>query len=352
MSENEVIKVKEPKIKKTVNKDTLVISIIAAIVVLLTAAIVVYYFFFANNETVIKYDGGKVTREEYEIYYTMIAPYFSYYGYSADQIKEYVNSQAVRDDVVYAKAVKAGYKLTDADKKEIDGYFTDKDEVKSIEEKGIDPEKLKQLYYNEAVISAYAEGLAKDVKAEDVKAYIIEQESEEGKTADLNIYNTSHILLKFKDGITTAEKAKLLAKANSLLAKAKAGSDFATLAKKNSDDSSASAGGVVSVKNNNTIYEEYMKAVLTLTAGKIYGKVVETTAGYHVIKLNSITKNGRLEDSEDRVSYVTGSVFYNLMKASNYKAVEDKLNVVVEKLNQTLGITTTDSTSNTAATAE
>lgn len=343
IKEDQVIKIKEPKVKTktSTHKESIIVAIIIAVVLLLSAAIVVYYFCFANNESVATYDGGKITKGEYEMYYSMFAPWLSYYGYETEEIANYIAEKSVLDKIVYKKAVDEEYKLKAEDKKEIDQLFEKEEEVKSIEERGIDPEKLKEIYYKDAVISAYVEDMKAAAKPEDIKAHILK---EEGSDADLNIYVTRHILLKFEEKMTDKEKANLLVKAKKLLEKAKAGSDFAKLAKENSEDSSSSDGGKVEIKNNNSVYEEYKNVVLKLKAGQIYGSVVETQAGYHVIKLDSINKEGRLTDDSEKSSYVD-SLLSDMQEKSNYKIDKDKINSIAEKLNITLGLAQSESTS-------
>lgn len=340
VKEAQVIKMKEPKVKSSINKETLTIVILISLVILLTVGIVVYYFYFAENEAVVTYDGGKITKNEYEMYYKMFAPWLSYYGYSNDKIATYIAEKVVLDKIIYAKAIEKEFKLDEEEKKTIDEMFKNEDDLSSIEEQGIDVEQLKEMYYKDAVISLYVEDLKAKATQDEIKEYIVK---EEGKDCDLNVYDTSHILLKFEDEMKDEDKAKLLVKAKKLLDKAKAGNDFAKLAKDNSDDSSSSDGGKVAIKNNNTVYAEYRDAVLKTKKGQIYNSIVETAAGYHIIKLNSIKKNGRLTDADDVAAYVD-TLLYKMQEESNYKINEEKINKISYKIAITLGLNVGDET--------
>lgn len=332
----DVLVAKQPKIKKPINYEGLIIAIVIAVVVLLTVGIVLYYFYFADNEKLATYDGGELTRGEYEMYYKRYVPYYVYYyGVSVDNVKQDIAKQVVIDEVAYAKAVKEGYKIKAEDKKEIDDQFSNEDNIKSIQEQEIDPQKLKSQYYKDAVISAYIDDMKTKVKTGDVKNYI---KSSEGDKADLNIYNTSHILLKFDSEMTDVQKAELKKKAEKLLAKAKEkGADFAKLAKANSDDTSKDNGGKVSVKANDTIYKEYEDAVVKLSVGQIYPSIVETQAGYHIIKLNSIDKEGRLTDETDIANCAANKVQGDF-GTLNYKADEDRISQIADTLAKKLGL--------------
>lgn len=340
--ENAVIKMKSQKIKKTMDKDNLIIGIVVAIVVLLTVGLVAYYFCFAGSEKLATYNDGEVTREEYEIYYKSIVPTLVYYyGYDPADLATYIAENAISDEIAYNKAIDAGFdesSISDEDKEYIDKNFESEDSLNSIRKMGLNPDKVKDTYYKQAIVSAYMKDLETKVTVDEMKEYLKETE---GEDADFNIYNTRHILLMFEDGMADKEKAELLKKAKDLLAKAKKGTDFAKLAKENSDDSSAQDGGVVEITNNNTVYEEYMNAVLKLKAGKIYDSVVETQAGYHIIKLDSIDKEGRLTDENEIATYVN-SKLAEYAEEANYEIDEERVKTIAADLALEMGLVSTE----------
>ena len=345
--ENAVIKMKSQKIKKTIDKDNLIIGIVVGIVVLLTVVLVAYYFCFAGSEKLVSSDDGEVSREEYEIYYKSIVPTLVYsYGYNPADLATYIAENAISDEIAYNKAIAAGFdesKIADEDKEYIDQNFESEDSLNAIRKMGLNPDKVKEVYYKQAVVSAYMEDLETKVTVDEMKEYLKEAE---GENADFNIYNTRHILLLFEEDMTDKEKAELLKKAKDLLAKAKKGEDFAKLAKENSDDSSASEGGVVPITNNDTVYEEYMNAVLKLKAGKIYDSVVETQAGYHIIKLDSIDKEGRLTDKNEIATYVNAK-FADFAKEANYEMDEERIKTIAADLALELGLVSAEDTTET-----
>ena len=101
----------------------------------------------------------------------------------------------------------------------------------------------------------------------------------------------SHILVKVKTSPDAkeghpAEEAKQLAQA--LLDRVKAGGDLAAIAKKESEDKgSAPGGGELGCFGRGRMLPEFEGAVFALNAGEIAPEIVKTSAGYHVIRLDS-----------------------------------------------------------------
>jgi len=81
----------------------------------------------------------------------------------------------------------------------------------------------------------------------------------------------------------TAEK-----KANEVLAKIKAGEDFAELAKKYSEDTTAAKGGDLDFVKKGQFVPEFEDALWKLTVPGQISELVKTVYGYHIIKLVEI----------------------------------------------------------------
>lgn len=126
-----------------------------------------------------------------------------------------------------------------------------------------------------------------DTQALRMKVNVAPQEVEQYYTDNLQQYSTpeqiraSHVLLK-TEGKTEADVRK---QAEDILAKARAGADFAQLATKFSeDDASAKQGGDLDYFGRGRMVREFEEAAFALQPGQI-SDVVKTQYGFHVIKL-------------------------------------------------------------------
>ena len=84
-----------------------------------------------------------------------------------------------------------------------------------------------------------------------------------------------------------ARKAEL---ARDLLSKIKAGEDFASIARIQSEDrTSKSKGGLYENVSPDLVWQEVEKAALSLDAGQVYPELVESSTGFHIVKLEKKT---------------------------------------------------------------
>lgn len=354
----EVKEVKKDEEKKTevkiskVNTDKVVIFSIVGFCILVALGAFFFVFYKSNYEAVVDTDYGMVNKNEYTVYYKMFAPMLEYYGYQSTQIPSVIANKAGTDKIILAKAKEANITLSDEDKAAIDKVFSDKDQISTWQQSGINISILRKLYEEDYIITAYINKLAEDASDEDILKYIKETY---GENADLYEYNTRHILLKTtttgEDGTSSKmsdeQKATVFAKAQGLLARALAGEDFATLAKENSEDGTASDGGAFTFYDGDSIYEEYEKASKSLEAGQVYAQIVETEAGYHIIKLDSKVENGRSKSSTIRSSYANEKV-NNLSTSEKIDIKTDVLNKLIETITGVATTTDTDDSTSDA----
>jgi len=117
------------------------------------------------------------------------------------------------------------------------------------------------------------------------KAYA--EEAKGDKTASVR-----HILI-LTQGKTEAEKAESLKKIEGILARAKAGEDFAELAKQYSEDpGSKDNGGLYENFSRGQMVKPFEDAAFSVPVGEISG-VVETNFGYHILKIIDRKKETR-----------------------------------------------------------
>lgn len=113
----------------------------------------------------------------------------------------------------------------------------------------------------------------------------------------------AHVLIRVPDDADEETKAKKQALAEQVLADAKAGQDFAGLARKFSDDkASVPKGGDLGYFTRGSMVDSFEKAAFSLQPGEL-SEVIESPFGYHVIKAEGYIEAGvkPLEDVLDQV---------------------------------------------------
>jgi peptidyl-prolyl cis-trans isomerase C len=94
----------------------------------------------------------------------------------------------------------------------------------------------------------------------------------------------SHILFKVEESADAATKKKVRDQAESVLKQARAGADFAELAKKHSADGSAQQGGDLNFFTKGQMVPAFDQAAFAMKPGEI-SDIVTTQFGYHIIKV-------------------------------------------------------------------
>jgi len=165
-----------------------------------------------------------------------------------------------------ADKFRAGVEATDA---ELNAYFeAHKNELKI-------PEKRKVKY---ALVDMQAIRNRTQVSAEDIQRYYDDNKEQYSTPEQVR---ASHILLKTEG----KDEAAVKKQAEDLLAKVKAGADFAKLATEYSeDDSSKVKGGDLDFFGKGRMVPEFDKAAFSMKPGEI-SDLVKSQFGYHIIKV-------------------------------------------------------------------
>ena len=99
----------------------------------------------------------------------------------------------------------------------------------------------------------------------------------------------SHILIKLQQGADAQAEQAAMAKAQDLRAKLLAGADFATLARKNSEDpGSAAQGGDLGFVARGALAKEFEQTLFALKKSGELSAPVRTSYGLHLIKLTGV----------------------------------------------------------------
>ncbi len=160
----------------------------------------------------------------------------------------------------------------------------------------------------------------------DVKSFY---DTNKDKFVDKEEVKASHILIKVAKDADKADEEKALKKIKELLKRAKAGEDFAKLAKENSEDPSAAQNsGDLGYFSREQMVPEFSKAAFALKKGEI-SDPVKTTFGYHIIKFEDKKAERAVpyEEVNDKIAeYLKG------------RAVQSKVADYVESLKKTAKI--------------
>ncbi len=111
-----------------------------------------------------------------------------------------------------------------------------------------------------------------------------------------------HILFRVPEGTDLKQREAIRLKAEGVLKKAKAGEDFAKLAKEHSDDPSAAQGGEIGFFSQGEMLPQLDKAAFALKKGEI-SDLLESTIGYHLLKLKDVReeKTTSLKDATKKI---------------------------------------------------
>jgi parvulin-like peptidyl-prolyl isomerase len=166
-------------------------------------------------------------------------------------------------------------------------------------------------------LSGIAEGGAKVTEEDLKKAY--KEETAGDKTASVR-----HILI-MTQGKTDAEKAAARKKIEDILARVKAGEDFAALAKEYSEDpGSKDNGGLYENFGRGQMVKPFEDAAFSVPVGEVSG-VVETSFGFHIIKVVERKKETRPFEE------VRAELESRLKDGKQGTAVEDTIKGLKEK---------------------
>ena len=111
-----------------------------------------------------------------------------------------------------------------------------------------------------------------------------------------------HIFFRILPGKDPKEKEAIRAKAEQVLGQAQAGKEFAELAKKHSDDPTASRGGDVGYLSRGELLPALEEAAFALKKGEI-STLVESPTGLHILKAEEIReeKTKTLKEAEKEI---------------------------------------------------
>jgi peptidyl-prolyl cis-trans isomerase SurA len=118
----------------------------------------------------------------------------------------------------------------------------------------------------------------------DVDQYLRDQQGPNADPALVEV-NLAHILVALPENATPAQVQQAQAKAEQLLQRARAGEDFAKLARENSDAAGAAQnGGVIGARTADRLPPLFVDAVRGLGEGGV-SPLLRSAAGFHIVKV-------------------------------------------------------------------
>ena len=206
-----------------------------------------------------------------------------------------VTEQEIKDRYTYAnEKVKIGFvrfapkrfkESVKVQGKELKAFFKQHQEEFRV------PEKIRLRY------------IVIDPKTFEDKVKITDQQVQEYYEYNLDKYRVKkqvrarHILFRLKPNATKEEEEKVKKRAEAVLKEARAGKDFAQLAKKYSEGPTRSQGGDLGYFQRGMMVKPFEDAAFRLKKGEI-SNLIKTRFGYHIIKMEDI-KEARTKSLEE-----------------------------------------------------
>ncbi len=260
------------------------------IALILCVALLVTMLSGCGKKTLMKIDGEAVFEGMYTYYYSQLYATYLSYGYTEEQIREYALAQVKQ--IVAVK--KLGEEL--------------KIEFEPLENKAIIDarnEQIEEVGRASFVAMLKAMGLTERQYAEmDKLQYVyaklyeyyygdegIEKPTTEQMASEYatEYIRASHILLSTQEAESDEDRAAVKAKAEEVLAKAKAGEDFAALIKEYGEDPGMEDNEETGYYfTTGEMVAQFESAAFALEVDGI-SELVETAYGYHIIKRLPIT---------------------------------------------------------------
>ncbi len=176
---------------------------------------------------------------------------------------------------------------------------------------------------------AYAAVIARDFKPAasasdaELRSYY-EQNTQEFRIE--KAVRARHILFRLTEGAAPEEEQKIRERAQFVLDKAKAGTDFAALAREFSQDSSGPAGGELGWFSPGQMVPAFEQAVFALGKGQV-SDLVRTQFGLHIIKVEEIREAGTpaFEQARESVAEKHSAAAARAAAAGRVEQINDAL---------------------------
>jgi len=247
-----------------------------------------------------------------------------------DVAKKYVTDTSVMYEILYEKAIKADYKLSEEEKASCVSYSDKMYTALTVDElkiTGLKKDVIVKLYEKMTLAEKYytfiTDGLGLDEKAitageklEDYKQY---------DTKALFVANTKKDKSNNSTKMTADELKKAKESIENALKKVKAGDDFNTIV---AADKTVLTNAITFVSGDKKVGAEYEKATLALKVGA-NSDIVEATDGYYIIQLVDNTSTASYDTAvKDAIALAKSEGFnkeYEKLKKDYKITIDEKI---------------------------
>ena len=141
-----------------------------------------------------------------------------------------------------------------------------------------------------------------------------------------NDLHLQHIMFKVPENASQADIAAIQAKAEAVLKDAQSGSDFAKLAKNNTQDSDAAKGGDLGFRTQASLPAPIVTAVSSLRPNQVNPQLIRTAGGFEIIKLvERRTGQGQAADAPKLVQTHVRHILLRVTDGTSEPAARQKL---------------------------
>ncbi|MDH3475790.1 MAG: peptidylprolyl isomerase [Rhodospirillales bacterium] len=218
------------------------------------------------------------------------------------RVQRQVLDQLIVQELLWQAAKGAGFVAT-ADEVEQamaqvrQGYPTEMAFDNALTEHGFTAESFEEDMRRKIAVRRWAqETLGKDIQVSDAEVHDFYLANQVRFVQSEQI-NVRHVLIKLASDADEAATAAARGKIEQVLEQARAGADFAELAKTRSEGPSAPQGGELGFVPRGTLVKPFEDAAFALKPGEI-SDVVRTQYGFHVIKLEARREGSQVPEEQ------------------------------------------------------
>ena len=155
---------------------------------------------------------------------------------------------------------------------------------------------------------------------DEIDALIQKERAAAGKAVQLNI---AQILVTLPDGASADQVAQRRTRAEDALARIQRGEAFETVAREVSEDANKAQGGVIGLRPADRLPDVFVDAVRPLKPGQVTPTLLQSGAGFHILKLLAREDGGPLTIQQTRARHILLRVSDQLSASAATRRLEE-----------------------------